>query len=123
MQHSPGSALLLSGVSPSPPPPGPWLEVRHPEASLNGSLRVTLSREPKCTWPAERALRSGDASDSPGRSSALVGVTVKRTDAMATRSGVKDAGGGGSSGGGLLQRGFRDRVEGLGLGAQAKLRH
>lgn len=26
---------------------------------------------------------SGDVSDSPGRSSALVGVTVKRTDAMA----------------------------------------
>lgn len=28
---------------------------------------------------------SGDVSDSPGRSSALVGVTVKRTDAMAAR--------------------------------------
>lgn len=46
---------------------------------------------------------SGDVSDSPGRSSALVGVTVKRTDAMATclekvvmegRGVVWDAGGG-----------------------------
>ena len=76
--------MLLSGVSP-PPAPGRLPEAGPPEQSLMGSLRLTLSREPKRTWPAERALRSGEAS---GRSSALVGVTVKRTDAMATRSGV-----------------------------------
>ncbi|TKS93124.1 hypothetical protein D9C73_026889 [Collichthys lucidus] len=62
-----------------------------PDASLSGSLRFTLSLEPKRTRAPERELMSGDVSDSPGRSSAFVGVTVKRTDAMATR---RCAGGG-----------------------------
>lgn len=75
--------LLWSGVSlPPPPPPVAVVVVRPPDASLRGSLRLTLSLEPKRTWGPERELRSGDVSDSPGRSSALVGVTVKRTDAM-----------------------------------------
>lgn len=52
------------------------------DASVSGSLRLILSLEPKHTWVPERELRSGDVSDSPGRSSALVGVTVKRTDAI-----------------------------------------
>lgn len=48
---------------------------------------MTLSLEPKRTRAPERELMSGDVSDSPGRSSALVGVTVKRTDAMAAHLG------------------------------------
>lgn len=55
--------------------------------SLCGSLRLMLSLEPKCTRLLERRLTSGDVSDSPGTSSALVGVTVKRTDAMPTEGG------------------------------------
>lgn len=69
---SPCSEWQWSGVS----PPG--------SPSLCGSLRLMLSREPKWTRLLERRLMSGDVSDSPGTSSALVGVTVKRTDAMAT---------------------------------------
>lgn len=50
------------------------------------SLLLKLSREPKWTRPVAREPVSGDASDRPGISSALVGVTVKRTeDAMASR--------------------------------------
>lgn len=64
--------LLWSGVPPAPA-----------DASVSGSLRLMLSLDPKHTWAPERELMSGDVSDSPGRSSALVGVTVKRTDAMA----------------------------------------
>lgn len=78
---SPCSTLLCSGVSAPPPPP----VVTPADVSLRGSLRLTLSLEPKRTRAPERELMSGDVSDSPGRSSALVGVTVKRTDAMATR--------------------------------------
>lgn len=37
---------------------------------------------------------SGDRSDPPGRSSALVGVTVKRTDAIIAH--LKETGGGGA---------------------------
>lgn len=107
---SPCSKLLWSGV-PVPPP-----AVMPPDASLSGSLRLTLSLEPKRTRAPERELMSGDVSDSPGRSSALVGVTVKRTDAIATRlekvegegKGVEwDAGGEGwgfGSGQGLASR-------------------
>lgn len=83
MCSSPCSRVLCSGVS-APPPP---VVVKPPDASLSGSLRLTLSREPKRTRAPERELMSGDVSDSPGRSSALVGVTVKRTDAMATHLG------------------------------------
>lgn len=58
--------------------------VTPPDASLCSSLRFTLSLEPKRTLPLERELTSGDVS---GKSSALVGVTVKRTDdAMASRA-------------------------------------
>lgn len=74
--------LLWSGVSARPPDVA--VVVRPPDASLSGSLRLTLSLEPKRTRAAERELMSGDVSDSPGRSSALVGVTVNRTEAMAT---------------------------------------
>lgn len=90
--RSPCSALLWSGV-PLPPP-----AVTPPDVSL------TLSLEPKRTRAPERELMSGDVSDRPGRSSALVGVTVKRTDAMATwlekvvvegMGAARDAGGGG----------------------------
>lgn len=72
---APWSMLLWSGV-PSAPAPVPA------EASVSGSLRLMLSLEPKRTCAPERELMSGDASDSPGRSSALVGVTVNRTDAI-----------------------------------------
>lgn len=49
---------------------------------------------------------SGEVSDSPGRSSALVGITVKRTDAMAKCLEIgKDEG----EGGGLLSQG-REKV-------------
>lgn len=68
--------LLWSGV-PSAPAAVPA------DASVSGSLRLMLSLEPKRTCAPERELMSGDVSDSPGRSSALVGVTVKRTDAIA----------------------------------------
>ena len=65
--------LLWSGVSvPPPPPPAVAVVV---EVSLSGSLRFTLSLEPKRTRAPDRELMSGDVSDSPGRSSALVGVT------------------------------------------------
>lgn len=84
---SPWSTLLWSGVPIPVAPP--------PDVSLSGSLRFTLSLEPKRTRAPERELMSGEVSDSPGRSSALVGVTVKRTDAMATRlEKVKEEGGG-----------------------------
>ncbi|MEQ2199568.1 hypothetical protein XENOCAPTIV_003342 [Xenoophorus captivus] len=78
-------SLLLSGVSPDV---ANHLNtkvavVTPPEPSLTGSLRLTLSLEPNRTWADGRELMSGDVSDSPGRSSALVGVTVKRTDDMA----------------------------------------
>lgn len=85
---SPCSAPQWSGVS-APPP-----AVTVAPASLSGSLRFTLSLEPKWTRLDGRELRSGDVSDSPGRSSALVGVTVKRTDAMAAHL-EKLVGGGG----------------------------
>ncbi len=53
-------------------------------APPDASLRFTLSLEPKRTLALERELMSGDVS---GRSSALIGVTVKRTDeAMASRA-------------------------------------
>lgn len=74
--------------------------VNPPDASLYGSLRLTLSREPKRTLALERELTSGDVS---GRSSALMGVTVKRTDeAMASRGcwGSDRAAAPGSCGGG-----------------------
>lgn len=71
--------LLRSGVS-APPP----VVVTPPDPSLSGSLLFTLSLEPKRTRPLERELMSGEVSDTPRRSSALVGVTVNRTDAMAT---------------------------------------
>ena len=72
--------LQCSGVS-APPPVA--VVVTPPDTSLSGSLRLTLSRDPKRTREPEHRLMSGDVSDRPGRSSALVGVTVKRTDAMA----------------------------------------
>lgn len=68
--------VLWSGVPPAP-------AAVPADASVRGSLRLMLSLEPKHTRAPERELMSGDVSDSPGRSSALVGVTVKRTDAMA----------------------------------------
>lgn len=79
-QHtvSPCSTLLRSGVS------APADVVSPPDASLYASLRYTLSLEPNRTLALERELMSGDVS---GRSSALVGVTVKRTDdAVASRA-------------------------------------
>lgn len=75
---SPWSMLLWSGVS-APPPAE--VVVTPPETSLSGSLRLALS-DSKRTREPERRLMSGDRSDPPGRSSALVGVTVKRTDAI-----------------------------------------
>lgn len=96
---SPWSTLLWSGVAvPAAPPP---------DVSLRGSLRFTLSLDPKRTWAPERELMSGEVSDSPGRSSALVGITVKRTDAMATGLEIEKEGGGG-----LLSRG-REKVGGV----------
>lgn len=75
---SPWSMLLWSGLS-APPPAE--VVVTPPETSLSGSLRLALS-DSKRTREPERRLMSGDRSDPPGRSSALVGVTVKRTDAI-----------------------------------------
>lgn len=74
--------LLWSGVPPAP-------AAVPADASVSGSLRLMLSLEPKHTRAPERELMSGDVSDSPGRSSALVGVTVKRTDAMAAHLGER----------------------------------
>lgn len=95
---SPCSKLLWSGVPVAPPPPP---AITPPAVSLGSSLRFKLSFDPKRTRTPERELMSGEVSDSPGRSSALVGVTVKRTDAIATclekvkGDGVVDWGGGG----------------------------
>lgn len=81
--------LLWSGVPPAP-------AAVPADASVSGSLRLMLSLEPKHTRAPERELMSGDVSDSPGRSSALVGVTVKRTDAMAAHLEREEGGRGGS---------------------------